>query len=181
MAEPAYYGQSIDVTGTLADCKDLLDPRKWAERSPNIWFRSFFTKDLETDVGSDPRPDEALATQKDRLFFEDVAFSLQKYRNVLAITVDPSSNESLGYGYNEHQCLTTAEVSDPEDTVLGGVDVDSGFARAKITATGEVRISIEKSVRFTQPAELAPDLNALAHVLVPLVLDTWLHTIYFKD
>jgi hypothetical protein len=36
-------------------------------------------------------------------------------------------------------------------------------------------------VRFTKPARLVDELNDLAHVFVPLSLDSWLHTLIFTD
>jgi hypothetical protein len=140
------------------------------------------------------------------LFYEEALFGDYQYRNILKVTFTtypggdpqdepsgkrrapaakkagrkPGKGDRASYEYSQHACLNAAR--DPL-RVDGGIDVDSGFAAVEALDGTETRIkvTINKQVRFTKPALLVDELNDLAHVFVPLSLDSWLHTLIFTD
>jgi hypothetical protein len=108
-------------------------------------------------------------------FYEDVFFGGYRYRNLLHVTYESRTNEA-SYQYSQHGCL--ALTRDPSD-VDGGIDVDCGSAVVKAKGKSKVEVTLIKKVRFTEPANLTSDLNDVAHVFVPLSLDSWLHNLIF--
>jgi hypothetical protein len=122
------------------------------------------------------------------LFFEEAMFGEFTYRNLLLTSYadDSAGNPpSIQFDYREYDCLTTEFATGP---AFGGVDVDNGFSECVPVPDpahpgqfipGMVKISFAKTVRFTQPADLAPEINALATILLPLAFDMWLQNLMF--
>ena len=116
------------------------------------------------------------------LFYEEALFGDYQYRNILKVTFtkDQVKNPTFAsYAYSQHACLDTAR--DPLK-VNGGIDIDGGLAKVeKVGGGSAIRVTINKQVRFTGPAFLVDELNDLAHVFVPLSLDSYLHSLIFDD
>jgi hypothetical protein len=117
------------------------------------------------------------------LFYEEALFGDYQYRNILKVTFTKNTGlkkkpHSASYEYSQHACLNAAR--DPL-RVDGGIDVDCGLADVLSLDDSQIRVTINKQVRFTKPALLVDELNDLAHVFVPLSLDSWLHTLIFTD
>jgi len=116
-------------------------------------------------------------------FFENVMVAGIRYRNVLQTSFTDNSKANpafVRFEYNQHECLNT-KGSRLED---GGIDVDNGFSECvedpKPGSPNNLRIRISKTVRFTRPGRFVKEMNDLAHVLVPLTLDAWLHNLVFQ-
>jgi hypothetical protein len=113
-------------------------------------------------------------------FFEDVIFGGFQYRNLLKVkyaeTLRKGTRIGVSYKYGQIGCLTTKALPNAQN---GGIDVDSGTASVTDNGNSTVTVTITKQVRFTQPVELEPDMNDLAHVFVPVSLDAWLHNLVF--
>jgi hypothetical protein len=198
MTQPAAYEGTAVFNGRVSDFVQTLDPRNWATNAPEIWQQSYLIADPPPAVappgsvasvplappGSDPT--RALGTAAAwnppgaGLFFEEVRFGGFTYRNVLATTyVDNSAtaDPNISFAYGQYLCLTTQSPTGvPED---GGIDVDNGIIECVRLNATQVRVTISKAVRFTGPADLVTEVNALAQVLVPLTLDIWLHSLMF--
>lgn len=191
MAKPLDYQNSIEVmVNSVEELKPILDPRRWSENAPLLWLQSYLVRDeraLADDPGVAPERDEELADEdiwdepRPALLFEEVMFGGFRYRNLLAVTFEHQTADTIRFRYTEDHCLTT-HTPDGQD-LTGGVDVDSGHSEAKAKGDGSkvVTITISKKVRFSQPASFRERLNALAEMVVPLALDHWLHTVIFRD
>jgi hypothetical protein len=108
-------------------------------------------------------------------FYEDVFFGGYRYRNLLHVTYRSGAN-GASYQYSQHGCLNIQR--DPTD-IDGGIDVDCGSAVVKAKGKSKIEVTLIKKVRLTEPGNLSSDLNDLAHLFIPLSLDSWLHNLIF--
>ena len=112
--------------------------------------------------------------------YEEALFGGYVYRNVLNVsftTPKVDGCQTATYEYSQRACLETTR--DPLD-VQGGIDVDSGVATVVEIDEETVQVNVNKQVRFTKPAFFVQEMNDLAHVYVPLSLDSWIHGLIFS-
>ncbi len=107
----------------------------------------------------------------DSKLYEEAMFGGFLYRNVLQTSLVKAPNQ-IALTYAQVECLETRANRDYD----GGIDIDFGQGSAtQIGTTNEVKVEVSKTVRFTQPGPVVNDVNLLAHVMVPLSFDFWLH------
>jgi hypothetical protein len=112
-------------------------------------------------------------------FFEDVVVGGYRYRNVLDVD-HQQGNGFEGFQYGQYACLNTRSAVGLDE---GGLDLD--FGRATVARNpnrpGLVDVTIQKQVRFTEPADLDDELTDLTEVFLQLSLDAWLHNLVFES
>jgi hypothetical protein len=189
---PASYESSIELSGAVEDYLEVLNPQNWSKNAHDLWRNSYLIADPGVPAGELPFPSRATmpgdAGSFDKwdcgIFFEDVWIFDFRYRNILdtsrKIKRDHKNSEkieSVAFRYWQLDCLTTDSVFGVTD---GGIDVDSGEALC-VATNGGVTVTFAKTVRFTEPAFLENDLAVLSHVVLPLMLDGWLHDLMFME
>ena len=112
--------------------------------------------------------------------FEAALFGGFLYRNVLETSL-VNDKEEISLTYRQVQCLETKG----RRAFDGGIDTDYGVGSV-VAVKGEgveakVDMTLAKTVRFTQPRPLVGEVNALAHVAIPLFFDFYLHTAMFRS
>jgi hypothetical protein len=115
-------------------------------------------------------------------FYEEALFGGYSFRNILKVGFTKSIRENLGgtaeYTYDQRACL---DVSRDGLDVQGGIDVDSGRAAVRDNGDGTITVEVTKAIRFTKPALFVQELNDLAHVFLPMSLDSWIHGLIFSS
>jgi hypothetical protein len=196
MIKPASYSGTATVRNrTIESFETAFNPLNWHRAAPYLWTQTYLIAvnppgrvvvGSEPEGGTDPATglprirsnDPAEAPKQvswtDAKFFEAALFGGYLYRNVLKTSLirEPSQ---LSLVYAQVECLDTLA-----DTYYdGGIDLDYGQGSATQSETDkknhEVQVAVSKTVRFTQPTRQVSSVNQLAHVLVPLSFDFWLH------
>src|ERR1700758_3735949 len=205
MITPARYTGKVFFEGVQPNqVLPQLDPQLWSTRAGQIWSQSYLIEPpaLAAQQGAPPGsvpPDAPRANDPRQaptqihwafpgFFFEDVTTLGFRYRNILVTQFvnqgfvgNPHPFPPRGpppdirFDYLQYECLNTGAAAGDEE---GGIDTDNGFTECR-ALNGGVEVTISKNVRFTHPSALEPEINAIAHILVPLILDTWLHNMTF--
>jgi hypothetical protein len=168
--------QSVTQGPATSLASSELDPDRAAIPSPDVTPGRTAWNQPASAATLNPAP------ASDGLFFEEVMFAGFTYRNVLRTSyLDDSKHPTdpiIRFEYAQYDCLQTIDAGQPMD---GGLDVDNGAVQcvADPEKKGHVKITISKTVRFTQPEDCVEEVNALASVLVPLTFDSWLHDLIF--
>jgi len=194
MTKPASYKGEATVLKTVADFQTAFNPLKWPATAPYLWTQTYLIPPPSPAVaplppvgggpvgGTDPatglprlrssdpaRAPDTSAWVASKLF-EGAMFGGFLYRNVLQTTLI-NLPKQISLSYAQVECLDTQA----NRSYDGGIDIDFGQGSATEVNPKEVQVAVSKTVRFTQPAPMAHDVNLLAHVMVPLSFDFWLH------
>ncbi len=188
---PASYRGTASFAGSVASLSRALNPLHWHEDAPYLWFETYLMAPAGSrgaaETGAPPHgtsPDTGLpwfraeapaqAPARDcwtpTQLFEAVVFDHYLYRNVL-LTDRVNQPDKISLHYSQVECLETV-ARRPCD---GGIDLDVGEGTATREPDGTVRLVVTKTIRFTQPQAATAEVNLLAHVMVPLCFDFWLH------
>jgi hypothetical protein len=179
--EPTTYEGTAVVDGKVKDFIRVLDPQNWKTTAPEIWKKSHLIEDVkDEDVDNKtaqlPAKPVENSNWDNRLLYESALFGPFTFNNLLRTSCEASA-DGFDMRYSQFTCLNT----EANRMLDGGIDVDFGFSRCSPAGGGQVRLEIGKTVRFTQPSD--PDeleeLNTLAHVMIPLSFDLWLHSLLF--
>ncbi len=190
--KPASYRGTATFTGSLAALRRPLNPLHWHEDAPYLWAETYLIAPVGRGRGAEAvsaplhgtNPDtglpwfrsEAPAQAPNRegwgptQLFEAAIFDHYLYRNVL-LTDLVNQPDRISLHYSQVECLETVA----RRRCDGGIDLDFGEGTAVRQPDGTVKLVVSKTVRFTQPEAAAAEVNLLAHVMVPLFFDFWLH------
>ncbi|HLK90702.1 MAG TPA: hypothetical protein VKZ18_12445 [Polyangia bacterium] len=177
MSKPASYTGTASVTNMhLSDFEKSFNPLEWPTTAPYLWTDTYLIKPaagtpsgLPLDRSAPPQRDADLPAWPDRLLFEGAIFGGILYRNVLETSLVNSATE-ISLEYEQVECLDALAYR----AFDGGIDLDVGQGSAKVNGA-QIDITVSKTVHFTQPKPVSHDVNLLAHVMVPLSFDFWLH------
>ncbi len=177
MSRPASYTGTASVTNMhVADFEPSFDPLQWPRTAPYLWTDTYLiapavppASDLPLRRSDPPAraPDET--AWADRRLFEGAMFGGILFRNVLQTSLVKSPQE-ISLAYEQVECLDAVAYRSFD----GGIDLDFGQGTAKVNGA-RIDITVSKTVHFTQPRPVSHDVNLLAHVMVPLSFDFWLH------
>jgi len=197
MTAPASYSGQATVQKTVADFETAFNPLKWPASAPYLWTQTYLIPPVDPPApavaplppagggpegGTDPATglprirssDPAKAPDRDSWaaakLFEGAMFGGFLYRNVLQTSLVKTATQ-ISFEYAQVECLDT-QANRYYD---GGIDIDFGQGSATQVGPNQVQVAVSKTVRFTQPAPMAREVNLLAHVMVPLSFDFWLH------
>jgi hypothetical protein len=157
---------------------DLSQPKTSDPRAPT----ENDSADRKTLVAPRPSNNPPPLPRGSSTLYEEALFGGYSYRNVLNVSFTPPASDqnprTATYKYSQRACLETSR--DPLD-IQGGIDVDSGEASVVEINDETVKVDVNKQVRFTKPALFVEEMNDLAHVYVPLSLDSWIHGLIFSS
>jgi hypothetical protein len=177
MSRPASYTGTASVTNMqLSDFKKSFDPLEWPRTAPYLWTDTYLiapaappASQLPLHRSDAPARDADAAAWTDRLLFEGAMFGGILFRNVLETSLVQTAQE-ISLEYEQVECLDALAYRSFD----GGIDLDFGQGTAKVNGP-QIDITVSKTVHFTQPRPVSHDVNLLAHVMVPLSFDFWLH------
>ena len=181
---PIHFEGSVEVQGQVQDFQALLDPQTWHQNFPFLWPHSYLITNGAFGPNRDSLPPGAGSTvstnPRGGLFFEQVNMGAISYRNVLEIeySFHEAQPANVTFEYRQHECLTT-ELAGSAD---GGIDVDRGFATCVPAGRPKfVKITISKTVRFTEPRDLLelPFADETFEIMVKVGMDALLHSVLF--
>ena len=201
MTKPASYSGQATVNKKVADFQAAFNPLRWPEKAPYLWSETYLippvdppdptvgpgTVGVGPEGGTDPATglprirsrDPARAPDRNSWdaakLFEGALFGGSLYRNILQTRLI-NTPQQISFEYAQVECLDTQSGRFFD----GGIDIDFGHGSATEAGT-QVQVAVSKTVRFTQPAPSARDVNLLAHVMVPLSFDFWLHCGLFAE
>jgi hypothetical protein len=202
VGKPTSYEGTAFIQATVSAFAGKLNPQDWSKNAGEVWRASYLVarpsaivspvsipSTLPPDRTTEPPLAPPIASVgpgtgpswEDQMFFEDVIFGGFRYRNILWTSYTDQSGAAsepyIDFKYEQYECLNTKSVALDD----GGVDVDNGGSHCEAAGIpGQVKLTISKTVRFTQPDYAIDEVNALAEVLVPLSLDIWLHSVMFN-
>jgi hypothetical protein len=202
MTKPASYFGQATVQKKVADFQTAFNPLRWPAKAPYLWANTYLIPPVDPpDPGVGPEPvgagpeggtdpatglprirsrDPARAPDRTSWdgakLFEAAVFGGSLYRNVLQTSL-VNTPSKISFEYSQVECLDTQSGRSFD----GGIDIDFGQGSATQAGATEVQVAVSKTVRFTQPAPSVRDVNLLAHVMVPLSFDFWLHCGLFAE
>ncbi len=184
MSRPASYTGTATVDNAKAkDFEDSFDPLKWPATAPYLWTDTYLitqvaptASDLPLNRSDPPDRDPPLDQWTNRRLFEGAVFGGILYRNILQTslvkTPNPLAPTTISLDYEQVECLDALAYRSFD----GGIDLDFGNGSAVENPAGtQVKLTVSKTVHFTQPKPVSHDVNLLAHIMVPLSFDFWLH------
>jgi hypothetical protein len=197
MTKPASYTGHMTVVGkTVQDFERSFNPLNWPDKAPYLWKDVYLIPPVDPPLvlgeqpvsappggnndatglprvrSEDPAKAEVRESWRSAKLFEAALFGGFLYRNVLQTTLVKDAKK-ISLTYDQVECLDAGRGGRLSD---GGIDLDTGEGTAQQDADGAIQVTVSKTVRFTQPSLLAPDINLLAQVMVPLSFDFWLHS-----
>jgi hypothetical protein len=176
------YEGEVTVAGQVTDFVDIIDPQNWHDNHPFIWPQSYLIDlaggPLPPDRDADPPALAKVATNpRGGFLFEQVFFGgAIIYSNVINTRLAFSASR-LQLDYSEVDCRTTWS---PLRTADGGIDIDTGVAViVPAAAAGFVRVTVTKTVRFTEPTPLVNTARPFFGALVKFTMDALLQSLKF--
>ena len=177
MSRPASYTGTASVTNMqISDFKKSFDPLQWPTTAPYLWTDTYLitpagpgASDLPLHRSDPPARDADQNAWSGRRLFEGAIFGGILYRNVLETSLIQTPSE-ISLQYEQVECLDAVAYRSFD----GGIDLDFGQGTAKVNGA-QIDITVSKTVHFPQPRPVSRDVNLLAHVMVPLSFDFWLH------
>lgn len=198
MTVPARYAGGATIRNmNVAHFENAFNPLRWPQTASYLWTDTYLIppvlqppdppKLIQNPAGGSsaatglpllrseqPAKAPSRSAWDDAKLFEGAIFAGSLYRNVLRTSLINSANQ-ISLTYRQVECLETQG----RRRFDGGIDIDFGHGTA--TQNGaDVQVTVSKTVRFTQPEKQVDAVNRLAHVMVPLSFDFWLHAGIFE-
>jgi hypothetical protein len=190
--DPIEFSATRYLPGRVSDYEELLDPQRWKTNIGALWKESGIVRGNKADADRTKKP-ALLGRQdswtEDRLFYEDVEFgAISRQRNLLKTTLEKvpakkngakkgSKNgtrkkgkrefSSIKFLYRQYECLESQYFLNKRD---GGIDVDFGGAHCEQTDDNKVKLTVTKTVRFTQ-SKHDPLADLIARTSVKFVME----------
>jgi hypothetical protein len=187
-SDPIVFSASRYLSGRVNDYEYLLDPQRWKTNIGTLWKESGIVRGgrVHADRTKNPPISKRLDSwDDDRLFYEEVVFgAVSKQRNLLKTTLKktvaptksgrPSKAKgkkrkltNIEFKYRQYECLESQYFLSKSD---GGIDVDYGGAQCEQTDDDRVKLTVTKTVRFTQ-AKNDPLADLIARTSVKFVME----------